>query len=131
LDRMISTLSGAFAALATLLAAIGLYGVLSYTVAQRTREIGLRMALGADAVAVRRMIMGQVARLTLVGGAVGLAVAIALGRLARSQLFEIEGHDPFAVTVAATLLVVVAVAAGFVPALRASRIDPMRALRYE
>jgi ABC-type antimicrobial peptide transport system permease subunit len=131
LDRMISTLSAAFAALATLLAAIGLYGVLSYTVAQRTREIGLRMALGADAAAVRRMIMGQVARLTLIGGAIGLAVALALGRLARSQLFEIEGHDPLVVTVAATLLVGVAVAAGFVPALRASRVDPMRALRYE
>jgi ABC-type antimicrobial peptide transport system permease subunit len=89
------------------------------------------MALGADAVAVRRMVMGQVARLTLIGGAVGLAVAIALGRLAQSQLFEIKGHDPTVVATAALLLVAVALAAGFIPALRASRIDPMRALRYE
>jgi predicted permease len=131
LDRMISTLSAAFALLATLLAAIGLYGVLSYTVAQRTREIGLRMALGADAAAVRRMIMGQVARLTLIGGGVGLAVAMALGRLAQSQLFEIKGHDPAAVSIAAALLLAVALVAGFVPARRASQVDPMRALRYE
>ena len=89
------------------------------------------MALGADAVAVRRTAMAQVARLTLVGGAVGLTVAVALGRLAQSQLLEIEGHDPTAVTTAALVLVAVALVAGFIPALRASRIDPMRAIRYE
>ena len=91
LDRMISTLSAAFAVLATLLAAVGLYGVLAYTVAQRTREIGVRMALGADAGAVRRMVLRQVAIMTVIGAVVGLAGAFALGRLAQSLLFRCKG----------------------------------------
>src|SRR6185436_18715443 len=94
LDRMISTLSASFAALATLLAAIGLYGVLAYTVAQRTREIGVRMALGADASRVRTMVLGQVARMTLVGGLIGIVGALALEKTARSLLYGLEGHDP-------------------------------------
>jgi ABC-type antimicrobial peptide transport system permease subunit len=94
LERMISGLSAAFAGLATLLAAVGLYGVLAYTVAQRTRELGLRMALGADAGRLRNMVLRQVGQLTLIGGAVGLAAAIGLGRLAQSILFEIEGVPP-------------------------------------
>jgi ABC-type antimicrobial peptide transport system permease subunit len=130
-DRMISTLSGAFAALATLLAAVGLYGVLAYSVARRTRELGLRMALGADASRVRRMVLKQVGGMAFVGGAIGIAAALGLGRLARSLLFEVEGHDPMVLVISVVFLAALALAAGLVPALTASRIDPMRALRYE
>jgi predicted permease len=131
LDRMISTLSAAFAALATLLAAVGLYGVLAYTVSQRTREFGVRMALGADAARVRALVLGQVGLMTIVGGIIGILAALALGRLAETLLFQLKGHDPFVLTVAAVLLTLVALGAGFIPAHRASRLDPMRALRYE
>jgi predicted permease len=131
LERMMSTLSASFAALATLLAAIGLYGVLAYTIAQRTREIGLRMALGADRGTVRGMVLRQVSWMTVIGGVVGLAGAVGLGRAAKSLLFELEGYDPTVLIASATLLTLVALGAGFVPAQRASRIDPMRALRYE
>jgi predicted permease len=131
LDRMISTLSAAFAALATVLAAIGLYGVLAYTVAQRTREFGLRMALGADGAMVRGLVLGQVLRMTLLGGVVGLALAIGIGRGAQSLLFEIRGWDPAVLAASAGLLGVVALGAGWLPALRASRIAPMVALRDE
>ncbi len=93
-DRIISTLSLAFALLATVLAAIGLYGVLAYTVAQRTREFGLRMALGADGAAVRGLVMKQVVKMAIVGGAIGLIIAVGVGRLAQSLLFEMEGYDP-------------------------------------
>jgi predicted permease len=131
LDRLITILSASFAVLATLLAAIGLYGVLAYTIAQRTREIGLRIALGADGARVRRMILGQVARMTLVGGVAGLAAAIGIGIAAKSLLFELDGYDPLVSIVSVALLALVSLSAGFVPALRASRIDPMRALRWE
>ncbi len=130
-DRLISTLSSAFAILATLLAAIGLYGVLAYTVTQRTREIGLRMALGAGPQNVRRMIMRQVSWMTLVGGMVGLAAALGLGLAAQSLLFELKAYDPTVFAASAIALTLVALCAGFIPALRASRIDPMVALRYE
>jgi predicted permease len=131
LDRMISTLSAAFAALATLLAAVGLYGVLAYTVAQRTREIGVRMALGADAGRVRGMVLKQVGVMTLIGGVIGVAAAFGLGRWAGSLLFEIKGNDPIVFTLAAALLSAVALGAGYIPARRASRVAPMQALRYE
>jgi predicted permease len=131
MDRMISVLSAAFAGLATLLAAVGLYGVLAYTVTQRTREIGLRMAIGAAPATVRRMVLGQVARLTLLGTAVGLVAAFGLGWGARSLLFELEGYDPGMAIAATAILGTVALAAGLVPALRASRIDPIKALRDE
>ena len=130
-DRIISTLSLAFAVLATVLAAIGLYGVLAYTVAQRTREFGLRMALGADGATVRGMVMKQVAKMAVVGGVIGMMIAIAVGRLAKSILFEMEGHDPIVLAVSTVALALVAIGAGFIPALRASKIDPMNALRYE
>jgi ABC-type antimicrobial peptide transport system permease subunit len=131
LDRMISTLSAAFAVLATILAAVGLYGVLAYTVAQRTREIGVRMALGADRGNVRRMILRQVGLMTLIGTAVGVLGAVALGRGAQSLLFEMQGTDPMVFATAGVILALVALAAGFIPAHKAARIDPMIALRYE
>jgi predicted permease len=131
LDRFLSTMAAAFASLATLLAAVGLYGVLAYTVAQRTREFGLRMALGADAARVRRMVMVSVGWLTLIGGALGLALALGIGSAAKALLYEVKGHDPLVLLASALLLALVAGLAGLVPALRASRIDPMRALRYE
>lgn len=131
MDRMISVLSAGFALLATLLAAVGLYGVLAYTVAQRTREFGVRMALGADGTRVRSLVLRQVALMAAIGGAVGLAAALGIGRAAESLLFEITGFDPMVVAGAVLLLAVVTFAAGYLPALRASRIDPMRALRYE
>ena len=131
LDRLISTLSASFAVLATLLAAIGLYGVLSYTVEQRTREIGLRMALGADGSRVRGMVLKQVGFMLLIGSVIGIAAAVGLGQAAGSLLFGLEGNDPLVFGVATMLLVAVALGAGFVPAMRASRVDPMQALRYE
>ena len=130
-DRIISTLSLAFAVLATVLAAIGLYGVLAYTVAQRTREFGLRMALGADGGTVRAMVMKQVAKMAIIGGVIGMIIAVAAGRLAQSILFELQGHDPMVLTASTCALAIVALGAGFIPALRASKIDPMNALRYE
>ena len=117
--------------LATLLAAVGLYGVLAYSVAQRTREIGVRMALGADARSVRRMVLRQVGLMTLIGGGIGVFAALGLGRAARSLLFQLDGHDPIVFAIAAVSLSAVAFTAGYLPALRASRVDPMAALRYE
>ena len=131
LDRMISILSSAFALLATLLAGVGLYGVLSYSVQQRTREIGVRMALGADGSSVRGLVMRQVGVMLLIGGVIGIAGALGLGRAARSLLYELEGHDPVALGIAVVLLACVALAAGWMPARRAAMVDPMHALRYD
>jgi predicted permease len=131
LDRMISTLSAGFAVLATVLAAVGLYGVLAYTVTQRTREFGLRMALGADGASVRGMVLGHVGKMTAAGGLVGLVAAVALGRLAQALLYQLQGFDPAVLVVSAVLLAIVAAAAGLLPALRASRIEPMVALRQD
>ena len=131
LDRMISILSTSFALLATVLAAVGLYGVLAYSVAQRTREIGVRMALGASSGAVQRMVLRQVGIMTLVGAIIGVAGALALGRGARSLLYQIGGYDPLVMAASAVVLAFVALGAGYLPAQRASRVDPMQALRYE
>src|SRR5262249_44967760 len=131
LDRFISVLSTSFACLATLLAAVGLYGVLAYTVSQRTREFGVRMALGAAPGRVRALVMRQVGLMPLVGGAIGLAAAIGLGKLSESLLFELKGYDPIVLIGAAVALTIVALGAGFIPAQRAAQVDPMRALRYE
>jgi predicted permease len=131
LDRMIGTLSTAFATLATLLAAVGLYGVLAYTVARRTREIGVRMALGANRADVRRMVLRQVGAMLVVGGVMGLAVAFWLGRAAGSLLYGVEGRDPVIFALAAAILALFAMAAGYIPAVKASRVDPLHALRYE
>ena len=131
LDRLISTMSAAFAVLATLLAAIGLYGVLAFTVTQRTREFGLRMALGADGANVRRLVLKQVGLMALIGGLVGFGLAWGIGGAASSQLFEMQGRDPVVFIAAFVVLGLVALTAGFVPALRASRVNPMNALRWE
>jgi ABC-type antimicrobial peptide transport system permease subunit len=130
-ERIISTLSASFAGLATVLAAIGLYGVLAYSVAQRTREIGLRMALGAGSGRVRRLVLGQVTRMLVVGAIVGLIGALLVGRAAQSLLFGLQGHDPVVVVAVTLLLSVIALGAAYLPALRASRVEPMQALRYE
>lgn len=131
MDRIISVLATAFAFLATLLAAVGLYGVLAYSVAQRTREIGLRMALGASASRVRRMVIRQVGAMILIGGGIGMAIAVWLGRYAQSMLFQLQGYDPAVLSGSAAALTLVALGAGYVPAQRAARVDPMRALRQE
>ena len=131
LDRLITIMSSAFAVLATILAAVGLYGVLAYSVTQRTREIGVRMALGADASSVRRLVLRQVGWMFLVGGAAGLLAAFFIGRVAESQLFGMTGTDPVVFAAATALLAVIALVAGYLPARRATRIDPMLALRYD
>jgi predicted permease len=131
LDRMISLLCAAFAALATLLAAVGLYGVLAYTVAQRTREIGVRIALGADGPRVQGLVLRQVSGMLAAGGAIGLAGALGLGRAARSLLFGLTGNDPLVFGCAVLTLALVALGAAYLPARRASLVDPMVALRHE
>jgi predicted permease len=130
-DRMISVLSAAFAILATILAAIGLYAVLAYTVAQRTREFGLRMALGAAPSGVQRLVLRQVGFMTLIGSILGLGAAIGLGHLAESLLYQMTGYDAPVLITSALVLALVALAAGFIPAYRASQVDPMQALHYE
>ena len=131
LDRLLGSLSTAFAVLATLLASIGLYGVLAYSVAQRKKEIGLRMALGADQAKVRSLVLGQVAWMTLAGSLLGLLGALAIGRVAGALLFELDGHDPQVLTAAMAVIATVSLIAGFLPAQRAAKVDPMWALRDE
>jgi len=130
-DRMVAALSAAFGLLATVLAAIGLYGVMSYAVAQRTREIGLRVALGADQRSVLMLVLREVAILAGIGIAIGLPGGYGLGKLIESQLFNLKARDPLTFLVATAALVTTALVAGLVPAIRAARVDPMTALRYE
>jgi putative ABC transport system permease protein len=130
-ERMVAALSAAFGLLATVLAAIGLYGVMSYAVAQRTREIGLRVALGADQRSVLMLVLREVAILAGIGIAIGLPGGYALGKLIESQLFNLKARDPLTFVVATAALVTTALVAGLVPAVRAARVDPMTALRYE
>jgi ABC-type antimicrobial peptide transport system permease subunit len=110
---------------------VGLYGVLAYTVAQRTREIGVRMALGADRGSVRALVLRQVAGLFLIGTVIGILAALALGRAAQSLLFELGGQDAGVIALATLLLALFALGAGLIPAARAARVHPMQALRYE
>lgn len=130
-ERLIASLCSVFGFLATLLAVVGLYGVMAYTVSRRTREIGIRVALGAARSSVVGMVMGEVLLLIGLGVVIGVPLAIGLSSLVRSQLFGLVPHDPIILTLASILLALVAALAGFIPAMRASRIDPMRALRYE
>ena len=130
-ERLFAKLTGCFGALAMLLASIGLYGVMSYAVVRRTGEIGIRMALGAQ----RRDVLWQVLRETMllvaIGLSIGLPAALASTRLIRNQLFGLKPTDPFTISLATLVLVLVAVFAGYLPARRASRLDPMVALRYK
>ena len=130
-ERMVAALSLVFGALATALAAIGLYGVMAYSVARRTREIGIRMALGAERGVVLWMVLREVVGMVLIGVAMGVPLALALGRLVQTQLFDLSPRDPLALSASAILLASVALVAGWLPARRATRVDPMLALRYE
>jgi putative ABC transport system permease protein len=131
LDRMISLLSGGFAILALLLAGIGLYSVLSYNVTNRSREFGLRQALGAKPGNLRLIVFRQVAVVAGAGVFVGLSVALALGKVAESLLFGLTGHEPRILAVAVVVLCSFVALSAWVPAQRASRIAPMEALREE
>jgi predicted permease len=130
-ERLIAQLSTVFGGLALLLACIGLYGVLSYAVAQRTNEIGIRMALGAERGMVIRMILRETAILILIGLAVGVPASLACARLVESKLFGLKAADPVTLAAALGIMIAVAVASGYLPARRASKVDPLIALRYE
>jgi ABC-type antimicrobial peptide transport system permease subunit len=130
-DRLIAALSAAFGALATLLAAIGLYGVMAFVVARRTKEIGLRMALGAQVATVRWLVMREVLTLLAAGLMVAVPAAWMLSRYVASSLFGVPPADLTSGAVALAVLSLVAATAGFLPARRASNIDPIQALRYE
>ena len=129
--RFSAQLLGLFATLALVLAAIGLYGLIAYTVSQRTQEIGIRMALGAAPADIRRMVLARAMRLTMAGVASGVLIALALGRLLTGLLFGVTATDPMSYIVAASMLTIVAFAASYLPARRAMRVDPLVALRYE
>jgi predicted permease len=130
-ERLVATITTLFGGLALLLATIGLYGVLSYGVSQRTREFGIRIAIGAEAGRILGLVLREAAWVIAAGVGVGLAAAWALGRTIRHLLYGVEPADPLSTALAVTLLVAAAVLAAWVPAWRASRIDPIRALRYE
>ena len=130
-ERIIARLSAVFGGVALLLAAIGLYGVLSYAVAQRTNEIGIRMALGAQRGAVARMILRETAVLIAIGVAAGVPASLACGRLIESKLFGLKPADPLTLAAALGIMIAVALASGYLPARRASRVNPLVALRYE
>lgn len=130
-ERLVATLSTGFGILATLLAAIGLYGVMAYMVAQRTREIGVRMALGAASADVVWLVMKEVLLLVGIGIAIGLPAAWSLTRFAKSQLYGIQPNDALTIALATAGIVMVAVLSGYIPARRATLVDPMRALRWE
>jgi putative ABC transport system permease protein len=129
--RFVVTVLGIFASLALLLAVIGLYGVISYSVTQRTQELGVRMALGAQTSQVLRLVIREGMQLAGIGAACGLAASIAFSRVLRSQLYQVSAFDPLTLLVTAMILIGAALLASYIPARRATRVDPMEALRYE
>ncbi len=129
--RLSMILLAIFAVLALLLSCVGIYGVISYVVGQRTHEIGIRMALGAQRSDVLRMVLAEGARMALVGVTAGIAGALALTRLMANQLFGVSAYDPLTFSAVAVVLGLVALLACYLPARRAVRVDPMIALRYE
>jgi putative ABC transport system permease protein len=129
--RLEAILLGAFGGLALLLASVGIYGVLAYSVSQRTSEIGIRMALGASRASVLTMVLGQGLRMTAIGLAIGLALALGVTRVMSGILFGISPTDPATFTAILLLLGTIALLACYLPARRATRVDPMVALRYE
>jgi ABC-type antimicrobial peptide transport system permease subunit len=130
-DRLVATLAMAFGALAAILAAVGLYGTISYSVARRTREFGIRLVLGAAPGSLLRFVMREVAWLIAIGVAVGVPASYLLARFAESQFYGVQAHDPWALAGATLLIAIVGLAAGLTPAVRAMRIEPLDALRYE
>jgi putative ABC transport system permease protein len=130
-DRLVGVLSASFAILATLLAAIGLYGMLTYSVTQRTRELGVRLALGALPGRLRAMVLKQVGVMTVIGCTLGIAAALGVGAAVERMLFGVSGYDPLAFAVGVAVLCLVVLAASYFPARRASSVAPMAALRYE
>jgi ABC-type antimicrobial peptide transport system permease subunit len=124
-------LMSVFGASALLLAAIGIYGLMAYSVAQRTQEIGIRLALGAQAEEVRNTVMFQALRMSLLGIAIGLAAAFGLSRFLASLLYDVSPYDPLVFTAVPAALATVALVAAWLPAVRASRVDPLIALRNE
>jgi len=130
-ERLVAMLSAVFGCLATLLAAIGLYGVMAFTVARRTREIGIRMAMGADRGKVVWLVMREVALMAAIGIGIGLPAAWGLSQFIRAQLFGVEPHDAATLVAATLILAAVSLVAGYIPAARATRVDPLVALRYE
>jgi ABC-type antimicrobial peptide transport system permease subunit len=128
---MVAQLSTFFGVLAVFLSAIGIYGLMSYVVSRRTNEIGIRMALGAPKSSVSWLVMREILYLVAIGVAIGIPAAFAGDRLVAKMLYGVEGTDPLNLTVAVVLLLLVAFTAGYFPAKRASRVDPMEALRYE
>jgi predicted permease len=129
--RLSMILLTVFAGLALILACVGIYGVIAYLVGQRTREIGVRIALGAQRADVMRLVLGLGVRMALAGAVAGTVAALALTRLMAAQLFGVSAHDPLTFAGVAMLLVIVAIAACYIPALRATRVDPMTAMRIE
>jgi putative ABC transport system permease protein len=130
-QRFTMLLLGAFAGLAVLLAAVGIYSVMSYSVSRRTNEIGIRVALGASRDNVLLLVVRQGLMLALIGSAIGIAGALMLSRVMRSQLYGVQPTDPVTFITVAGLLMVVVLAASYIPARRAIRVDPIMALRYE
>ncbi len=130
-ERIFATLTSGFGLLALALACVGIYGIMAYTVAQRTNEIGIRLALGAQRGRVRGMVLSEAGSLAVLGMAAGLAIALGLGRLVKSMLYGLQPVDPLSLAGAGCLLTAVALIAGWVPAMRASRVEPMEALRHD
>ena len=130
-ERLLALLAGAFGILALLLAALGLYGVVAYRVMRRTKEFGIRTALGALPGSIVRMVLRETLVLLILGVSAGLVLALFLGRFVATLLYGIRATDPFSIAAAVLVLITVTMIAGFIPAMRAARVDPLAALRED